>query len=100
MPLGYGEMIKIRNDLCLGCGLCVRGCPSGAISIHRGYAIIDANLCNQCGLCLEVCPQGAIIELVPVSSGELKTLIASLKQKADELVSMLGGLIGPKKEVG
>ncbi len=91
-------MIKIRNDLCLGCGLCAGSCPSGAISIHRGYAIIDANLCNQCGLCLEVCPQGAIIKLVPVSSDELKTLIASLKQKAGELVSRLDELIVSEKE--
>lgn len=98
MPLGYGEMIKIRNDLCLGCGLCARSCPSGAISIHRGYAIIDANLCNQCGLCLEVCPQGAVIELVPISSDELKTLLASLKQKVGELVYRLDGLIVSEKE--
>lgn len=79
-------MLRIRKDLCLGCGLCAESCPQQAISIISGQAEIHQIRCNQCGLCLEVCPQGAIAELVPVSEVELATTVHSLKQKADDLV--------------
>ncbi|MCX6006698.1 MAG: 4Fe-4S binding protein [Chloroflexi bacterium] len=25
----------VKNDLCIGCGLCIRSCPSGAIKMHN-----------------------------------------------------------------
>lgn len=79
-------MLRIRKDLCLGCGLCSESCPRQAISVVSGQAVINQIRCNQCGLCLEVCPQGAIVELAPVSEAELATTVRSLKQKADDLV--------------
>lgn len=79
-------MLRVRKDLCLGCGLCVENCPRQAISIVSATAEIDRSRCNQCRLCLEVCPQGAIVEFTPVSEAELSTTVGSLKQKADDLV--------------
>ena len=82
-------MLQVRKDLCLGCGLCAQNCPAQAISLFWGQAEIDPNKCNLCRLCLQVCPQGAIVEMVPVSSDELPTIVASLKQKADELIERI-----------
>jgi len=79
-------MLRIRKDLCLGCGLCLESCLRQAISVVSGQAEINQSRCNQCRLCLEVCPQGAIAELAPVSEAELTTTVASLRQKADDLV--------------
>lgn len=36
---------------CVGCGDCVKVCPSGAMSIVDGKAKADPNLCLTCGYC-------------------------------------------------
>ena len=84
-----GRMLKIRNDLCVGCGLCVDSCPRQAISIIYGQAEINQSRCNQCHLCFEVCPRGAIFESTPVSEADLAITVGSLKQKADDLVERI-----------
>ena len=85
-------MLRVRKDLCVGCGLCTESCPQQAISIIFGKAEIDQARCNRCGICLEVCPQGAIVKLVPVSHDELEATISSLKQRANELTERIGSL--------
>ena len=84
--MGSKVMLRIRKDLCLGCGLCSESCPRQAISVFSGQAEINQIRCNQCRLCLEVCPQGAIVELTLVSEAELAATVGSLRQKADDLV--------------
>ena len=79
-------MLRVRKDLCLGCGLCVESCPQQAISIVLTTAEINQSRCNQCCLCFEVCPQGAIVEIALVSEADLATTVGSLKQKADDLM--------------
>ncbi len=47
------------GDNCRNCKLCMKlGCP--AISVVDGHVKIDENQCNGCGLCMNVCPFGAI----------------------------------------
>jgi indolepyruvate ferredoxin oxidoreductase alpha subunit len=52
--------VAVDNEVCNGCGLCVRtfGCPS--ITLGDGKAIIDTSSCNGCGVCVSVCKRGAI----------------------------------------
>lgn len=53
--------ITRNEELCTGCGLCVRDCVSGVWRVVDGEpAPVDASLCNQCSHCLAVCPKGAI----------------------------------------
>jgi Fe-S-cluster-containing hydrogenase component 2 len=81
--------LRVRKDLCLGCGLCADSCPRQAISLQSFQAQIEQNRCNPCGLCLEVCPQGAIVELVPVSKGELEATVAGLKGRTDDIIARI-----------
>lgn len=50
----------VKQNECIGCGICVKACPAGAISLENNKAVIDQNKCIHCGKCLSVCPQKAI----------------------------------------
>jgi NAD-dependent dihydropyrimidine dehydrogenase PreA subunit len=55
------EIVKIDEDLCNGCGLCVPGCHEGALQIIDGKArLISDLMCDGLGACLGHCPEGAI----------------------------------------
>jgi MinD superfamily P-loop ATPase len=54
-------IVRIDEELCTGCGLCVTPCAEGAIEIVDGKAkVIKEELCDGAGFCLAVCPEGAL----------------------------------------
>ena len=49
------------RNICVACGVCLKACPKGAISIYRGcFAQVDGQKCVGCGLCAKACPAGCI----------------------------------------
>ena len=55
------DIIRIDEELCNGCGLCIPGCPEGAIQLIDGKARLVSDLsCDGLGACLGNCPRGAI----------------------------------------
>ena len=55
------QIVRIDEELCNGCGLCVTPCAEGAIEIVDGKAqVISDELCDGAGFCLAVCPTGAL----------------------------------------
>ncbi|MDD3739085.1 MAG: 4Fe-4S ferredoxin [Lentimicrobiaceae bacterium] len=55
------QIIKIDEQLCNGCGVCVEGCHEGALQLIDGKAIIISELyCDGLGACIGDCPVGAI----------------------------------------
>ncbi len=54
-------IVRIDEELCNGCGLCVTPCAEGAIELVNGKArVIGDELCDGAGFCLAVCPTGAL----------------------------------------
>lgn len=55
------QIIKIDEDKCNGCGLCIPDCPEGALQLIDGKARLISDLfCDGLGACIGNCPQGAI----------------------------------------
>ncbi len=50
----------IDTDRCIGCGLCVKVCPYGTISMEGKKAVVSGNRSLSCGHCAAVCPAGAV----------------------------------------
>ncbi len=60
MP-GLRAIIRIDEEKCNGCGLCVPACEEGALQIVNGKAkLVSEVYCDGLGNCLGECPQGAL----------------------------------------
>ncbi|MDD5070861.1 MAG: electron transfer flavoprotein subunit alpha [Candidatus Omnitrophica bacterium] len=65
--------IKIVDEKCVGCGLCLKVCPVEAITLIDKKAVIDLDKCTLCGACVSSCKFKAIIitRLSPVVKEDL-----------------------------
>ncbi len=55
------QIVRVDEELCNGCGVCVLPCAEGAIVMVDGKAkVLDEALCDGAGFCLPVCPTGAL----------------------------------------
>ena len=48
------------NKKCNGCTACKNICPKKAITMEKGYPVIDREKCIKCYCCQEFCPVGAM----------------------------------------
>ncbi len=54
-------IVRIDEEKCDGCGVCIPSCAEGAIQVINGKArLVADNLCDGLGNCLGTCPRGAI----------------------------------------
>lgn len=82
------KIIKIDEEKCDGCGLCIPSCPEGALQIVNGKAkLVKENFCDGLGACVGECPQGALtIEEIDAEDYDEEGVIAHIKEKSPELL--------------
>ncbi len=50
----------VKEELCVGCGVCIDECPVEAIAMVDETARINDQECIRCGRCHDVCPEEAV----------------------------------------
>ena len=71
IPMAKGEVnvepivAEVNEDICGGCGICVKQCPYGApklVEKEGGKLVVEviSALCKGCGTCVAGCPSGAM----------------------------------------
>ena len=56
----FYHTLEFRSDLCMGCSHCMMECPTGAIRVVDGKAVLSSERCIDCGECYRICPYSAI----------------------------------------
>jgi len=91
------KIVKIDEEKCTGCGLCIPNCPEGAIQIIDGKARLVSDIfCDGLGACLGHCPEGAITteEREAESYDEKKTMQNIVKAGKNTIIAHLKHLKG------
>jgi len=57
--MNYKHSVSLNAEKCKGCTHCLKRCPTEAIRIREGRAVIDTGRCIDCGECIRVCPYQA-----------------------------------------
>ncbi len=55
----FYNSVRLAADKCMGCINCIKRCPTQAIRVRNGKAVITREFCIDCGECIRICPHHA-----------------------------------------
>lgn len=94
------KMIKIDEDKCTGCNLCIPSCPEGALQMvdtpkGKKARLVKEFFCDGLGACIGNCPEDAltIVEEEVEEYDEKKVLVNIVKAGSEKVVEHLEHLL-------
>lgn len=94
--------VRVIEDKCIGCGICVEACPFDAIDMVDNKAVIG-DKCTVCGVCVEKCPVGAIeqdeVEKQGVNVDEYRGVWVFAEQRHNDLLNVSIELVGEGRKI-
>ena len=91
LEVSLGRCLRLRHKKS-SCRLCLRGCPTNAISLGASLAV-DNSLCDGCGICANVCPTG-VFELKGLS---YESLLARVQKES--VVEFACSRVRPSRDI-
>ncbi len=88
----YFHSVVLNESKCLGCTTCIKSCPTQAIRVRNGKAIIINERCIDCGECIKVCPYHAK-DAVPDSIEDIKKYLYKVALVSPTFLSQFGGKV-------
>ena len=61
--------MRFDDAQCNGCMSCMRVCPTQAVRVRKGRALMLEDRCIDCGECIKVCTQDAVVPLTESVAG-------------------------------
>lgn len=55
----FFHSVTLDESQCVGCTNCIKRCPTEAIRVRNGKAVITSERCIDCGECIRICPHHA-----------------------------------------
>src|SRR5215469_11894446 len=86
-------LLKIDENECKGCGLCIEACPPKVIALnnrlnHYGYrnAVYVGAGCTGCGICFMACPEPGAITVYRLMS-RMSIAASSMREELEETLA-------------
>lgn len=88
----YLHSVILNESKCLGCTNCIKSCPTQAIRVRNGKAVIINERCIDCGECIKVCPYHAK-DAIADSIEDVKGYSYRVALVAPTFLSQFGGKV-------
>lgn len=92
----YFHSVVLDEDKCIGCTSCIKRCPTQAIRVKDGKAMILNERCIDCGECIRTCAQTAK-KGITNSIEEIQSYKYKVAITAPTLMGQFEDNISPKK---
>ena len=96
--LGNVSTLRMNDEACTGCGLCLEVCPRAVFARNNGKAtIVNRDACIECGACQRNCAFGALNVIAGVGCAQA-VMNAALGRKGSAcctIESRSGGTASP-----
>lgn len=93
--IGFGQDIYHNKSHCIGCGECMKNCPTGALYVEKDGIEIDRKKCKKCLQCTKLCYAGALSTAGKrMTAEEVLAIVGqdkSFYQKTDGGMTISGG---------